>query len=214
MVAAPSIAKEVARFEATVSSLRTQFGSPTPDIPPFDQTCPPIHDDARQMLVVHLQNGWALFCMELLRISAIGNSLTRGGTRLPQIALPAGKTSVIRYFRTLSAKVAQTMPNRAENPIWHDPAYIVRLANALAPGNRHEITLGIGGSVEATNMNTVRNHIIHSGHQAGRYQEYAQSIGAPRAMPAALLLHPASSGRTVFETWLSDLELAAQVAAT
>ena len=130
------------------------------------------------------------------------------------IALPAGKTSVNGYFRTKSAEVARTMPHRqADYPIWHDPEYVVRLATALAPNNVHTIALGIGGSAEATNINTVRNHIIHSDHNLRQYQQYARSIGASTTLPGALLVHPTGSGGTVFEDWLADLELAAQLAA-
>lgn len=212
MVAPPSIADALRTFEKDIRVLRMKSLARIADVAPFDDTCPPVHDDGMQMLVIHLQNAWATFCRELVRLSAEGHTSTLSGNPLQPVVLPAGHTSFRRYFRTKASEVALSIPNR-QQPVWHDPEYIVLLAKALGTSNFNDIEVGVGGAPELGNINTVRNYVAHPEHRNTNYERYVRSISTKALSPAELLSHPTSSGGTVFEGWLSGLEAAATIAA-
>ena len=212
MVTATSILASYERFEASTAALRERFNAPLPDVEPCSTSCPPVHDECQAMLVVLLQNTWAVFCKELLRLSIEGLGPTLNGTALTPVTLPPEVVSFDSHFRLASNETSREMPGDAKYPVWHNPEYVIRVSTKINPMNHDAIRAGLGGSMEAKNLNVVRNHLIH-GTSGKDYEDLLNRMGARGFSVPQFLAYQPDGMIPVFESWIDDLVAAAQNAA-
>lgn len=212
MVTPTPIQASYDRFVAATAALRERFRAPLPDVAPCSISCPPVHDDCQAMLVILLQNAWADFCKELLRLSMEGKGPTLTGTVLTPVTLPRGVVSLDSHFRLRCKEAAGEMPNEGTNPIWHNPEYVIRVSMKINPANNEAIRAGLGGSAEAKNVTAVRNYVIHG--TKDKYEELLNRLGARGLSVPQLLAYQPRDRVTVFESWIEDLVAAAQNAAS
>lgn len=211
MVTETSILASYERFVARTDALRERFHAPLPDVEPCSSSCPPVHHDCQAMLVVILQNAWADFCKELLRLSMEGKGPTLNGTVLRPVTLPSGVASLDSHFRHASNEAAKEMPSEGKYPIWHNPEYVIRVSTKINPENHTAIRIGLGGSLEAKNVTVVRNYVIHG--SKDNYEELLGRLGARGLSVPQFLAYQSDGPTPIFESWIDDLVAAARNAA-
>lgn len=194
-------------FVSNTTVLKDRFRSPVPNVAPFSASCPPVHGDSKSFLVIILQNAWSSFCKALLELSVQGKGPTLGGTALTAITVPPEFPSIQSLFRKTATLVANDMPSPGDYPIWHNPEYVIRVADKLKPGNHSKIVVGLGASGEAKNVNVVRNYIVH-GNETD-YGRFVSKLGV-RGLPVSeVLAYSVNGAKSVFENWIDDLVSAA-----
>ena len=208
MVAATSIVASYERFEASTAVLRERFHAPLPDVEPCSTSCPPVHDECQAMLVVLLQNTWGVFCKELLRLSIEGLGPTLNGTYLIPVTVPQGVASLDSHFRLVCNEAAREMPNKGIEPIWHNPDFVILASTKINPMNHAAIRAGLGSSMEAKNLNVVRNYLIHD--NGKDYESLLNRVGARGFSVPQFLAYQPDGKISVFESWIDDLVAAAQ----
>ena len=209
---ATSIIASYEGFEASTAVLRERFHAPLPDVEPCSKSCPPVHDNCQAMLVVLLQNTWADFCKDLLRLSMEGPGPTLNGTVLTPVTLPPEVVSFDSHFRIVCREAAEEMPSEGTNPIWHNPEYVIRASTKINPMNHGAIRAGLGSSMEAKNLNVVRNYLIH-GTNGDKYEDLLSRVGARGFSVPQFLAYQPDGMISIFESWIDDLVAAAQNAA-
>ena len=208
----PNVSAAYQRFEAGVHELEERFNAPVPDIPPYSESCPPVHDDSKLFLVILLQNTWADFSKNLVELSVLGRGPTLSGRALTPVPTPADAESLDSHLKKTRTSVAQSMSNKQGHPTWHIPAYTARLSEALKPDNDYEIQLGLGAIPEIGYLNTVRNHIVHGDRNREYAQIQAQYSVRDLSVPKFLISN-AGAGESIFQHWVSRLLMAARVGA-
>lgn len=209
---ATSILASYERFEASTAVLRERFHAPLPDVEPCSQSCPPVHEDCQAMLVVLLQNTWADFCKQLLRLSMEGLSPTLKGTVLTPVTLPPEVVSFDSYFQLAYNETSKEMPGDTKQPVWHKPEYVIRVSTKINPMNHDAIRSGLGGSMETKNLNVVRNYLIH-GTNRKDYEDLLNRVGARGFSVPQFLAYQPDGMIPIFESWIDDLVAAAKNAA-
>ena len=212
MVTATSILASYERFEASTADLRERFNAPLPEVEPCSTSCPPVHDECQAMLVVLLQNKWAEFCKELLRLSIEGLGPTLNGTALMPITLPPEVISFDKHFKNAYDETSKEMPGDSIHPVWHNPEYVIRVSTKMNPTNHDAIRAGLGGSMETKNLNVVRNYLIH-GTNGKDYERLLNRVGARGFSVPQFLAYQPVGMIPIFESWIDDLVAAAQNAA-
>lgn len=211
MVTIRTVQNAYERFVSIANDFRKRFLTPLPDVDPYSMTCPPVHDDSKEFLVILLQNEWGTFCQDLLELSIHGNGPTLAGTVLTPITIPDDISSIDSYFKKMRTKIAQEMPNPLQYPVWHNPDYVIRLSGELKPQNHETILTGLGSSIEAKNINVVRNYIVHGAKPD--YERLLNRLGARGSSVSTLLSLRVTPTSTIFEDWVEDLVTAAKNAA-
>ena len=204
MAASPDVSAAYQRFELEARALKARSNAPMPDISPFSASCPPVHADSRSFLVVLLQNAWAEFSKDLVELSVFGKGPTLGGRTLTPIPTPANAPSLVSYFRSTRTEVARETPWEQEYPIWHNPEYIARLSDRLKPDNDLEIQSGLGAAPEVTELNLVRNHLVH-GNLPEDYARLQARYGVRGLSIPEFPASDAGSGESIFEHWIGIL---------
>lgn len=206
---ATSFSELIGSFELRLEGLVERFEIPVPDIDPYSQTCPPVHDDAQVFLSVFVQNEWSEFSKSLITLSDVGGQTTLSGSTIPQnFSLSASRQRVRNAASTVAKKLGTNYP------VWHSCGFAVAVAEELGLLNTQAINLGLGGNLSADYFTRVRNYVIHP--EAGsrsKYASVAAAIGLPRAQPGQLLRSVQEGGGTLFRNWTEDLKTSARIAA-
>ena len=200
-------------FEQLTDALVDRFEIPTPDTPPYSESCPPAHEDSKAFLTIRLQNYWVDFWYGLIYASAYAGQPTLTGRTLSPVFPGSSIDEMRRQVRGIARAVAETMINKPD-PIWHSCEYTVNVARQLGLQNFNEIDFGLSPNRTAGFATGVRNYVVHP--EAGskeRFMRVAAAHGMPFSEPAALLRSPQLGGSTLFEDWVRDLQGAARKAA-
>ena len=167
--------------------------------------CTPVHQDGFLLLAVRLQHLWGEFCRELVIRSAIGGCVTRTGLQL----LPAPEVKRVSDLPT----IARRFSNRSftgPGSLWEVPSIAIGRARSLQVANYHQISLGLSAVNVIDYLKPVRNFIVHpSGSSISGYSQAARSLGFPGLSPIQLLSQRLPGGGTIFDDWVSALEIAA-----
>jgi hypothetical protein len=197
------LAELYAHFVGRTDELVRKFGTPLPPYPPFDRSCGPIHRDGQALLIVRLDHLWAAFCQALVTRSALGNVRTLGGSLLPRVTGVARSADVQR--------IAQ-QESRGQPP-WHDASFTVRVARRLGLANYNEISIGIGAVSPVKDLIDVRNYVVHPNDRTvAAYRRITMRFGISSRNPVDFLALTQPGGATLFETWVSQLQIAAEAA--
>lgn len=199
-------------FKVAYSELRdrtddlvSRFVAPLPPDLPFSQTCPPVHEDGKSMLIIILQNDWGTFCQKLVLLSAEGGHHTLGGRLVSRISgIPTSET-VSSHVRGVAQTVAEGLG--WEHPVWHSCKFTVLVADKLAVVNSEEVYFGLSPNITAGQVTSVRNYVVHptSGTEA-RYLRVTNLVGMPGVSVSELLTSVQPGGSTLFEYWARDLQ--------
>ena len=200
-------------FRTATQDIRERFNAAIPPTSPYSISCPPTHDDGKCLLVVMLQNQWAVFCRDLLEHSISGNGPTLGGTALPPITLPDEEQDHDGYLKKTANRIGKEYFRNQGFPIWHHPEFVIRVARELQPSNLQGLVLGISASGSLRKLNTLRNFIIHGPDRRGEYELLLNEYGQRDVSPAKFLAHQTSSGSNLFEDWLDEIVQASRSAA-
>ena len=191
------------RYEWRSNSLNERFAAKLPVDPEESRICEPVHQDSRAYLVVRLQQLWGEFCRELIVRSAIGGCATRTSQTLPRTQGMKRVSDILKVIRLkdLGSPAAK----------WEEPAFAIDQAMRLKVANFNGIDLGLGqASTVASHVKVVRNYIVHpNSHNRNRYTNMTRVLGFRGLAPNQLLSQTVPGGRTVFEDWVSTLNLAA-----
>jgi len=177
---------------------------------------------AREGAVVALQDSWNRFCRTLILYSASTDFRDRSNVR-HQLATGRSFRDSISHLRQNKNSIANFTHGE---PVWFYPAASIDAASVLNLPNypRVSAALGtsnlsntVGGTVLASNrppigdMVATRNYIAHRGPSARvRLDPVLQHYRVKSVID--LLHHPAPGGVTVFESWVSDLKIMADLA--
>ena len=171
-------------FVDSTNVLVERFAAPLPKYEPFDSTCPAIHEDGQGLLVVKLQNSWGDFCRSLITISASNNS-----SRIREAV-----ESVVRNMGF-------------NNPVWHSPEFVARVAKHLTLSNADHINLHLSANLSSGRVTDVRNYIVHpTTRNESKYKKVAVAEGLPGVSVGALMNVRFPGGATLFERWVRDLQ--------
>lgn len=175
-------------FVNSTNALVRRFDVPVPNYKPFDSTCLMIHEDGQALLVVRLQNSWAIFCRDLIGFSASNSS-----------------TGVQKAANSVASSLGFS------NPVWHSPEFVVRVAKHLSLPNVDRIDLHVGANLSSGRVTDVRNYIVHPGRRTeSKYLDVAAAEGVPGVSVGKLLNIRFAGGITLFERWVKDLQRTAK----
>lgn len=190
-------------FVAKANGLKHRFLAPVPVAPPYSLSCPPVHNDSKQLLIVVLQNIWADFCRELVEHSANGRGPTTGGTILTPISFPTTFPNMDNFLKNTATKIANEMPHRGEYAVWHSVEYVNALMEELKPSNYVTVQSGLGSISAAKNINIVRSYIVHS--NASEYEKLLNRKGARGLSVVSFLSMKDGGSLSIFEEWVNQL---------
>ena len=213
MASTANVQRAFETLQSATLDIRVRFNAAIPPFSPYSTSCPPTHDDGRCLLVMALQNQWAAFCRDLLEHSISGNGPTLGGTTLQPITLPDEGQDHDGYLKSTANRIAREKYNNQRIPIWHNPEFVIRVAQELQPSNLQVLVLGISASPSLRNLNTLRNFIVHGPDRRVEYDSLLNAYGMRDASPAEFLAHQTSSDTNLFEDWLDEIVQASRSAA-
>ena len=207
---APATLQEVlTKFVEGTTELTHGADPPIPTHAPYNVSCPPVHDAAHEILVVRLQTLWGDFSREILELSCQGGIMTVGGISLQPAPKARELGSANAAIRATSKRIQDEMGR--VTPTWHDPEFIVRVAQGLDLENAARFEeLAVIPPVPR-HVNRFRNYIVHRHDQnLPDYKNVAAAYGNPLAEPAQLLRTGRTGGITLFDEWVRDLQVKAE----
>src|SRR5271165_1199242 len=153
---------------------------------------------ACEMAVIRLHDSWTRFCREIVVISALGRTLTLGGTSI----LPAsGVTDRASFVRVLRSKYPYS--RRWYEPKWGTAYHCIDAASRLRIGNLSTIAAALGAiNSPADKIRHVRNFYAHRRRESARK---ATSTGLFLSSLSPTVFDLAShtvGGTTVIESWV------------
>ncbi len=167
------------------------------------------HGWSREMCVVRLQDAWARFCRELVLISASEQPITLNGTLLPLAPGIKCRKDALSALRVIY--------NRPPwEPKWFDAQACLKPATILRISNYASMSGGIAVSPSPLDdLRTLRNFLVHRSEQtAADVQTVAKKLHLPvtTGAIAILLSNSGTTGTTMLELWVRQLQAMAQVA--
>ena len=208
----PAVVGVYEEFKQRTDSLIAKFETPVPQAPPYNQTCPPAHEDAQAFLTIRLQNGWSDFCHRLVGISAQGGQPSLSGRFISSISPDSSVEEIDDQVRSAANEVVKT--KGLTNPVWHSCQFTVLVARELGLANFQDIDAGLSSNLTAGYTTRVRNYLVHPAHQSREnYIKVAAFYGLPSSEPVELLRSRQLGGATLFEVWVRDLQRSAHRAA-
>lgn len=181
-----------------------KFGTPLPPSRPFNSSCRPLHRDGQALLIIRLDHLWATFCQTLVTRSALGNVRTLSGLLIPGVAGIASSADVQRVALQVS---------RGRQPPWHNASYTVQVAHTLGLANYNQISTSIGAVSPINDLIGIRNYIVHPNYRTiVAYQRIITRLGVSSRDPVDFLSLIQLGGATLFETWVSQLQIVAEAA--
>lgn len=164
---------------------------------------PTVFLSSRLFFVIRLQTLWGEFCRNLVVRSALGQVKTLSGT----VVANAPGVSALGDIAKITGK-----PITGPGANWHIPTFAVNSANALQTLNYPQISAGLG-SVNGSDLRSVRNYIVHPSELTkSQFDQTALNLGIIGAGPVDLISAPLHGGSNIFESWVLDLQTAAQIA--
>lgn len=171
--------------------------------------CSNVHAWCQEMAVIRLQDAWARFCRELVLTSASDQPMTAAGTPLPRAPGIVVRSDAINALR----RVYSRPPGE---PKWFDAQASLRAATILGVHNYASISSGIGVTPSPLDdLRSLRNFLAHRGElTAAGVRSIASRLQlAGRANVLSILLSPSSSsGMTILELWVKQLQAMSLVA--
>lgn len=162
---------------------------------------------ACEMVVVRLHDAWARFCREIVILSAAGGIVTKNGTYLrPSLPAIASRALVIPCLLA-------TYRRRRYEPKWAVASECLDAAQRLRLANLATISAAIGASNSpADRIREVRNFYAHRTRETAA-RAMAAGYFSRTSKPSVFELASFSAGgRTIIESWISDLDSIADAA--
>jgi hypothetical protein len=153
--------------------------------------------------IIRLHDAWAVRVRQLIVLSAIGGHVTASGNVLGRATNLDCRLSPVHQVRLLWT--TRPMDSTWE-PKWYDPAEAIRSARLLGVRNFLELSAGLGATLQARELRTVRNLIAHRVPNAWQKFRTLARNHPPTASPALYTTAPhPQSGLSPLSTWVADL---------
>lgn len=166
----------------------------------------------REALVIRLQAAWYRFCRELVIQSAACTPVTTTGVTIPKAPKIATRQDVIPRLRALQPRKVTPY----WEPRWHAPTECIKAAQDLRVNNFISISSGLGMTPSPVeNIRLVRNFIAHRNDDTAMRMKPALAFYSLKSCtPADLLLTHLlpPTGSPIFEIWVNQIDLMAQIA--
>lgn len=190
------------KFEHRTNSLIREFEDKVNMADDYGDTFTAIHGHARYFMLIRLQALWGHFCRELILRSAIGGYSTVGGIRLHKGTLAGDWNSI--------QNIVARRSNRG-NPAWHIPNFSIDIARSIGIQNYRQVSTALGGTSPLNDVLRIRNYLVHpDGTTSSLYETVLRLRGMPtKTNPVDLLNTRIAGGASVFEAWITDLQLIA-----
>lgn len=161
--------------------------------------------------IIRLHDCWSNRVRQLIVLSAIGGHISRSGRRLPRVTrLPARRSPVHQIRHIWTGKIMSD----SWEPKWYAPADATRCAQLLGVANLVEIAGGLGASLRADELRTVRNLVAHRVPHAWQRFRKATSSMPPNCNAIDFVTSiDTATGLPVMSTWVLDLTSALHAAA-
>jgi hypothetical protein len=203
-MAVKGLSELYSHFVGRTNELVRKFGTSLPVSPPYDSSCPPVHRDGQKFLIMRLHCLWAAFCQGLVTRSALGNTMTLSGSLIPRVS---------GISRSVDVQRVAMRESNGRQPPWHDTGFTIRVASTLALANYNQISMSIGAVSPIRDLVDIRNYIAHPNNRTiTAYQRISTGFGVSSRDPIDILTLTQPGGATLFETWVSQLQIAAQAA--
>lgn len=203
-MAVKGLSELYSHFVSRTNELVRRFETPLPASPPYDISCPPVHRDGQQLLIVRLHYLWAAFCQGLVTRSALGNTMTLSGSLIPRVS---------GISRSVDIQRVAIQESNGSQPPWHYPNFTVQVARALGVANYGQISMSIGAVSPIRDLTAVRNYIAHpNGLTTANYLRSSTRFGVSSRDPVDFLTLTQPGGFTLFEAWISQLQIVAEAA--
>ncbi len=160
----------------------------------------------RETCVIRVHDAWSRFCRELIVISASCAPTTLSGTLIP-------KAPNIRTKGDVIPAILRNKHYKYE-PRWGDPTDCLRAARVVGVRNYPSLLTALSASPSPIDdIRRVRNFIAHRNHQtAQEVKIIAVSLGLPeRADVDIIMSHTRPPGIKLFEEWITDLRVIAEL---
>ncbi len=208
-MATATLQEVLTKFVERTTELTRGADPPIPTHAPYNVSCPPVHDAAHEILVVRLQTLWGEFSREILYLSCQGGVMTVGGISLQPTPKASELGSAKAALNETSKRIRVEMGR--VNPPWHDPEFIVRVAQGLELENAARFEELTGTPPVPRYVTSFRNYIVHRhDRNLPDYQYVAAAYGNPLAKPAQLLRTGRTGGITLFDEWVRTLQVRAE----
>jgi hypothetical protein len=103
--------------------------------------------------------------------------------------------------------------SNGRQPPWHYPNFTVQAAKALGVANYSQINMSIGAVSPVTDLTAVCNYIAHPNvFTVASYLRSSTRFGVSSRDPIDFLTLAQSGGSTLFEDWVSQLQIVAEAA--
>ena len=178
-------------------------------------------------IVIEAMNCWVLFSRSLIVSSALGATTRSTG----RVASLYGRRSTVDYV-IVQAALAENprlgvsgLPARIDRrlePVWHEPAVIIRLATALQLSNGSTITQALSvGATFMRDLPPVRNYFAHKNQDTAervrrigrQYGVSAYAGGSGRMKKPGDVIMSSAPGRpqSLLADWLDELDTTADL---
>lgn len=161
----------------------------------------PLADFAREMCVLRLHDAWSRFNRRLVVEIAAGNAMTLGGIALR----PA--FGIKRRSDVIPALLA-TYKNRKNEPNWYAANDSLDAAARLKLANLGTLQGALGSTNSpAEDIRKVRNFFAHRSERTVADYRTTKIWATTKLRPDRALSHVVSGGGTIFDDWVSSLDL-------
>jgi hypothetical protein len=154
---------------------------------------------ACEMVVIRMHDSWSRFCRDLVITSAVGNTQTLGGLKIPKSSVINSRSDVIPALLTKYKK-------RRNEPNWYDAGECLDAAQRLAIVNFSTVSAAIGAANSpAGEMRKVRNFYAHRKWGSAQIA-MATGLFSSGSWPTVFdLVAYRSAGETIIESWVKGL---------
>lgn len=159
---------------------------------------------ACEMAVIRLHDSWTRFCRELIITSALGNTLTLGGTLLTK-----SSPSVTDRNSVITSLLAAYPRRRRFEPRWGDAIECLDAARRLGIRNLATVSAGLGATNSpAEEIRHIRNFYAHRKMGAAQ-RAIATNLFVGDYPRVTDLLAYTAGGIRIIDSWVQRLMLVA-----
>lgn len=202
--------KNLTAFYAECNPLLRHFLARIPSTPACGLPCVDRHVLTQELCILRLYDAWARFCRELIITSAYAGPVGISGGAVSAVPGIGRRSEVLPALR---ATFSRPKPIWWE-PKWPDAVEALDAAQRLRLSNYSRISSGLALSPSPIDdIRRIRNFIAHRNqHTAIEANRVILAAGCLPGNPVVFASTVIPPGVTVFEKWVSDLYIIAELA--
>ena len=188
-------------FTATAEALHEKFLAAT--LEPACVECT-VAGFSGALYTAWLQTEWGDFSRSLVVASALGTRRKTGAS----IKAAAGVKTQLDAEKLVKAASACAVKMRGlQQPVWHDPLFVVAVANGVGLANLSTIETALGPTRAPQQITAFRNYLVHPTERNGaKYKKLQAEFGLLNVKPQDFVYQYRARGLPIFTSWIRELQ--------